>query len=278
MFWCAVVSVKLLCPPSSSSELQAHLFTWWGSWRGWRCRRHSHDYVPSGRSRLCPSSRPSCQGETKDEAVKRKNEAGVRHQFVSSTADRRRQTNRQPCRFISAGFMSHLMPFSWCDPPVLDDPVLLPPVAHSISHQQHSVIDVSFVAAGVVVNTWTRGGRGGKRCYECSCSSADDFEKLNVRFSWTGGPGSALTFAVELEAGQRGVDAHSYGSHLEERDAQRLLVAHRDLLVAIALGRHAWWTVTARLVLNIRHSRREMLKISTSTVRYETKSRFAMTD
>lgn len=75
-----------------------------------------------------------------------------------------------------------------------------------------------------------------------------------------GGPGSALTFAVEGEAGQRGVDAHSYRSHLVERDAQRLLVAQRDLLVAVALGRHARWTVTALLGLNIRRSRREMLK------------------
>lgn len=125
------------------------------------------------------------------------------------------------------------------------------------------MIDVAFVAVGVVVNTWAREPEEEEEVKDVM--KVVDFEKLNVRFSTnapscTHRPGSALTFAVELEAGQRGVDAHSYGSHLEERDAQRLLVAHRDLRVAIALGRHARRTVTARLVLNRRHSRREMLK------------------
>lgn len=47
------------------------------------------------------------------------------------------------------------------------------------------------------------------------------------------------TFAVELEAAQRGVDAHRYWTHFVQRHSQRVLVAHRDLLIAFALGGHA---------------------------------------
>lgn len=61
------------------------------------------------------------------------------------------------------------------------------------------------------------------------------------------------TFAVELEAGQLGVDAHRDGPHLVERHPQRLLVAHRHLLVAFAGGGHALRGVLARLVLDAPH-------------------------
>lgn len=63
----------------------------------------------------------------------------------------------------------------------------------------------------------------------------------------------ARTFAVELEAGQLGVDAHRDGPLLVERHPQRLLVAHRDLLVAFARGGHAGRGVLARLVLDAQH-------------------------
>lgn len=61
------------------------------------------------------------------------------------------------------------------------------------------------------------------------------------------------TFAVELEAGQLGVDAHRDRPHLVERHSQRLLVAHWDLLVAFAWGGHARRGVLARLVLDAPH-------------------------
>lgn len=58
------------------------------------------------------------------------------------------------------------------------------------------------------------------------------------------------TFAVELEAGQLGVDAHRDRPHLVERHRQRLLIAHRNLLVTFARGGHARRGVLARLVLD----------------------------
>lgn len=61
------------------------------------------------------------------------------------------------------------------------------------------------------------------------------------------------TFAVELEAGQLGVDAHRDRPHLVECHPQRLLVAHRHLLVAFARGGHACRGVLARLILDARH-------------------------
>lgn len=70
------------------------------------------------------------------------------------------------------------------------------------------------------------------------------------------------TFAVELEAGQLGVDAHRDRPHLVERHPQRLLVAHRDLLVAFAGGGHACRGVLARLVLDAPHMEKVQLKVS----------------
>lgn len=58
------------------------------------------------------------------------------------------------------------------------------------------------------------------------------------------------TFAVELEAGQLGIDAHRNGSDLVEGGAQCLLVAYRDLLVTFTGGGHALWAVLAWLVLD----------------------------
>lgn len=63
----------------------------------------------------------------------------------------------------------------------------------------------------------------------------DRNKQINAVSRLSGAP----TFAVELEAAQRGVDAHRYRPHFIQRETQRLLVAHWDLLVAIALGRHA---------------------------------------
>lgn len=39
------------------------------------------------------------------------------------------------------------------DSPVLHNPVLLPPAAHAVAHQQHGVVDVFWVTVAVVVNT-----------------------------------------------------------------------------------------------------------------------------
>lgn len=104
------------------------ILTWWGSWRGWRCRRGCHGYVPSGCSLCCPSSRPSCQGKTKD--GKKENVRGFEHrqesnsischQFVINAADRRHHINATPTNSLSfhlGGLMSHLLPFRqvmWC--------------------------------------------------------------------------------------------------------------------------------------------------------------------
>lgn len=47
----------------------------------------------------------------------------------------------------------------------------------------------------------------------------------------------SLTFPVELEGGQGGVDAHGDGPVLEQGVGQQLLVALGNLLVAAARGR-----------------------------------------
>lgn len=60
--------VKCIFVCSSLSKAPLILFTWRGSWRGWRCRRRCRGYVPSWCSPSCPRSRPSCQGKkTKDD-------------------------------------------------------------------------------------------------------------------------------------------------------------------------------------------------------------------
>lgn len=74
------------------------------------------------------------------------------------------------------------------------------------------------------------------------------------------------TFAVELEAGQLGVDAHRNGSDLVEGGAQCLLIAHWDLLVTFTGGGHALRTVLARLVLDTQ-------KTTTTTTRFSLKLR-----
>lgn len=76
--------------------------------------------------------------------------------------------------------------------------------------------------------------------------------------NWT----CSLTSLVELEAGQRGVDAHRDWTHFKQSDSQRSLVAHGNLLVAFALGCHAWWIVAARLVLNT--NKKKLFHISVS--------------
>lgn len=61
---------------------------------------------------------------------------------------------------------------------------------------------------------------------------------------------SVWTFAVELEAGQLGVDANGNGSNLVKGGAQRLLVTHRNLLVAITGGSPALRAVLAGVGLD----------------------------
>lgn len=106
------------------------------------------------------------------------------------------------------------------DSPVLHNPVLQPPPAHAVAHQQYGVVDVLRVTAGVVVDTW-RGRSHVQGAFIRNHSSG----------------GTTLTFAVELEGGQGGVDAHGDGPVLEQGVGQQLLVALRDLLVTAALGR-----------------------------------------
>lgn len=82
------------------------------------------------------------------------------HQSVTYTIDRRYQistvsTGCTVASFLQALWATRCRSVGWRDPPVLDDPVLLPLVADSVSHQQHCVIDVFLVTVRVVVNTWT---------------------------------------------------------------------------------------------------------------------------
>lgn len=69
--------------------------------------------------------------------------------------------------------------------------------------------------------------------YYISEQRADNLVCVNRKQS------SSLTFGVELEGAQRGVDAHRHWTHFKQRDSQRVLVAFWDLLVAFALGCHA---------------------------------------
>lgn len=75
------------------------------------------------------------------------------------------------------------------------------------------------------------------------------------------------TFAVELEAGQLGVNANRNGSDLVKGGAQRLLVTHRDLLVAVTGGSSALGTVLARLVLNTTATVQFSLNLQEQTVK-----------
>lgn len=165
-------SQQSLCPPSSSSELQAHLFTWWGSWRGWRCRRHSHDYVPSRRSRLCPRSRPSCQGETKDEDSSEKKERSRSQTSVCQQHGRQEASNRQTS--LSSHFGRPYEPpdavqlmwptCSWWSSTASPCGSLhIPPTA-----QRDWCCFCRSWGRSKHLGTWARGGGGSERCDESS--------------------------------------------------------------------------------------------------------------
>lgn len=69
------------------------------------------------------------------------------------------------------------------------------------------------------------------------------------------------TFAVELEAAQLGVDANRNGPDLVEGGTQCLLVADRNLLIAVTSGGLALGAVLARLVLDTTTTTRFSLKL-----------------